>query len=79
MVALLALSVRDASNASANSEVMKLMSAVMVFWQSPEQISSVLKMALIMSVILVYMIAAAGNGSSLNVSMNTWQRKVGLS
>tara|TARA_B110001469_G_C9571731_1_gene283468 strand:+ start:146 stop:283 length:138 start_codon:yes stop_codon:yes gene_type:complete len=45
----------------------------MVFWQLPEHISSGPKMALIMSVILVYMVAAAGHvdESAVKVSMST--------
>ena len=72
MVALLVVSVSDASNASAPNPVTKLMTAVMVFWQS-EQSSSLAKMALIMSVILVYMVAATGHvdGSAVTVSMST--------
>ena len=73
MVALLVVSVSDASNISAPKAVTKLMTAVMVFWQLPEQSSSPAKMALIMSVILVYMVAASGHvdGSAVIMSMST--------
>ena len=73
MVALLVVSVSDASNASAPNPVTKLIEAVMVFWQLPEQSSSLAKMALIMSVILVYMVAATGHvdESAVTVSMST--------
>ena len=73
MVALLVVSVSDASNASAPNPVTKLMTAVMLFWQLPEQSSSLAKMALIMSVILVYMVAATGHvdESAVTVSMST--------
>ena len=60
------VSVSDASNASAPNAVTNLTTAATVFWQFPEQISSVAKMALIPSVILVYMVAAAGNDPSTN-------------
>ena len=73
MVALLVVSVSDASNASAPNPVTTLMTAVMVFWQLPEQSSSLAKMALIISVILVYMVAATGHvdESAVTVSMST--------
>ena len=64
MVALLVVSVSDASNASAPNAVTNLITAATVFWQLPEHIRSVAKMALIPSVILVYMVAAAGHEDS---------------
>lgn len=72
-MALLVVSVSECSNASAPNAVTKSMIAVMVFWQLPEHISSGPKMALIMSVILVYMVAAAGHvdESAVKVSMST--------
>ena len=73
MVALLVVSVSDASNMSAPNTVTKLMTAVVVFWHGEEQSSSPAKMALIMSVILVYMVAATGqvDGSAVIMSMST--------